>query len=652
MKIYENNPMNQPRLKTDALFTDVICEAKYNGIIGDTFKFVRKEQSLSAKHWKKFVDLYKMPDADADGGWRGEYWGKMMRGASFVYSYTRDPELYGVLADTVRDMISAERVSEGGRISTYAASHEFCHWDIWSRKYVLLGMQYFYEVCTDESLRAEIILSMRKQVDYIMSKIGGEDGKKRITLATYNWRGLNSSSILEPIVRLYSLTGEKKYLDFATYIVEEGGIDGDDNIFKLAYEDKLSPYQYPITKAYEMTSCFEGLLEYYRIVGTEWHKEAIIKFANRVLEDDFTVIGGAGCTHELFDHSTVRQANTTNNPIMQETCVTVTLMKFFYQLHVLTGDPRYADAFETSLYNAYLGALNTEGQLNLKLLSERPELIPEAMPFDSYSPLTAGTRGLLIGGMKPMADNTYYGCCACIGAAGIGLVPKMHALVSKTGVIVNLYIDGNVTLTLQNDRKITLKTKTEYPKSDKIKIKIGLDKNERFALFLRNPAWSKTTGVLLNGTELPVTDGYTVIDREFSDGDEIELLLDMRTVLIRPTPYGTQSIMTNVIWDENRVESEVDVEDPMAKRHLALRRGPLMLAQDERLGYSVADPISVLTDEENYASATVADSAPYPNIVTMSVELKDGERITLTDYASAGKLWNNGKKIAVWMLVE
>ena len=236
MEIYQNNPMNKPRLATDTLLSDIFNTVEYRGVIRDTLDFVTKEQLKSTAHWHKFVEQYKMEDADFDGGWRGEFWGKMMRGAAFVYSYSRDPELYAILAETVRDMISAERTSEGGRISTYALSHEFCYWDIWTRKYVLLGMQYFYEICTDEAFRAEIVESMCRQVDYIMDKIGREEGKKRITLATYNWRGLNSSSLLEPIVRLYSLTGEKKYLDFAAYIIEEGGIDGD-NIFKLATQE-------------------------------------------------------------------------------------------------------------------------------------------------------------------------------------------------------------------------------------------------------------------------------------------------------------------------------------------------------------------------------------------------------------------------------
>ncbi len=435
----------------------------------------------------------------------------MMRGASFVYSYTKNEKLYEILSQTVSDMLDS--ADEDGRISSYAKNHEFDGWDMWSRKYVLLGMQYFLEICEDDKLSEKIINSMKKQVDYLIEKIGPEeDGKKPITKATRHWRGLNSSSILEPIVRLYSITKEKKYFDFAEYIVSCGGTDVV-NIFDLAYENEFYPYQYPVTKAYEMTSCFEGLLEFYRITGVEKYKTAVINFADRILECDFTVIGSCGCTHELFDHSTVRQANTTNEKIQQETCVTVTLMKFFYQITLLTGNPKYVDAFEISLYNAYLGSLNTEKVIEPSIKAEHPDWSIEPLPFDSYSPLTANTRGNGIGGLRLMSDNHYYGCCACIGAAGIGLVPKMQLLSTEKGFALNLYINGEISSKTPLGNDISFEFKTDYPKSGEVEITVNTEKEEIFELLLRNPYWSKNTALSVNDEKADVSEGYIKIEK-------------------------------------------------------------------------------------------------------------------------------------------
>lgn len=625
--------------------------SKYNGIIDKSVDFIEEMQLLRTDLWCRFVQQFK-EDADYEGGWRGEYWGKMMRGACFVYSYSRNPKLYTILTETILDILSAQ--DEHGRISSYAIHHEFDAWDIWSRKYVLLGMEYFLEICQDEKLSCKIIDSMCRQVDYIMEKIGSStEGKLTITKATRHWRGLNSSSILEPIVKLYNITKEEKYLNFATYIVERGGTDVV-NIFDLAYEDKFYPYQYPITKAYEMTSCFEGLLEYYHVVGNEKHRTSIINFANRVLESDFTIIGCCGCTHELFDHSTVRQANTTNGATMQETCVTVTLMKFFYNLTLLTGDSKYVDAFETSLYNAYLGSINTEKVIEPTILRNHSDWAIEPLPFDSYSPLTAGTRGNGIGGLKVMSDNHYYGCCACIGAAGLGLVPKMALMKTEFGFAMNLYLDGSMETETNDGQKVVFTTKTDYPVNGRVSVIVDVKQKQTFELLLRIPAWSKQNRITVNGEIWKDETEYVSIVREWSSDDCVEIELDMRTEAIYPIPYGHQILMNKVIWGANYMISTYDEEDPIAKNHLALRRGPIVLAQENRMGYSVDEPVDIQVEQDGYVLVSVPEKefAPYEHILELEVPLTNGTKMHVTDYASAGKLWTEESKMAAWMLIK
>lgn len=641
MFIFEREQANQ--------YTTGRAVCQFEGIMDRTMRFVEELQLTDVVLWKRFVEQFRLHTDSDDAGWRGEYWGKMMRGACFVYSYTKNEVLYEILSQTVRDMI--ESVDQYGRISSYTIEKEFIGWDIWSRKYVMLGMQYFLEICRNEKLAEEITACMCGQADYIMSKIGPkEEGKKPITTATNHWRGLNSVSLLEPIVRLYNLTQEEKYLAFAEYIVSTGGTSVE-NIFQLALENKLYPYQYPVAKAYEMTSCFEGLLEFYRIKGVEWHKTAIINYANRILESDFTVIGSSGCTHELFDHSTVRQANTTNGKIVQETCVTVTLMKFFYQLTLLTGDSHFVDAFERSLYNAYLGAVNTEKSIEPTIRELYPEAVIEPLPFDSYSPLTAGTRGNGIGGLKLMPDAHYYGCCACIGAAGIGLVPKMALMKYQEGLAVNLYVPGTIQTSTPCGEKTNLTIDTKYPVDGHVRISIDTEAKKAFSICLRNPEWSKETVVQVNGDMIEPNEGYIEITRQWKNGDEIELVLDMRTEAIYPIPYGHQVLMNKVIWGHNYVVPTYDEEDPKAKKHLSLRRGPLTLAVDSRLGRDASEAFDIAVSEDGYVKTSVPekDVAPYEHMIELEVPMENGTSFRVTDYASAGKLWTEESKMAAWI---
>ena len=422
-------------------------------------------------------------------------------------------------------------------------------------------------------------------------------------------------------------------------------------MFELAYKNELHPYQYPVTKAYEMTSCFVGLLEYYRIRKNEKHLTAIVNFANRILEDDFTVIGSAGCTHELFDHSTVRQSNPDRgDPRAQETCVTVTLMQFFYQLNLITGDPRYIDAFERSLYNGYLGAVNTDDAIDTTAAKLYPELTMVPMPFDSYSPLTAGIRGNGTGGLKAFEDGRYYGCCICIGSAGIGVAMKTAVLTSKSGVVVNLFEKGSVAQPLANGKSVTLDFDTAYPVNEKVKITVDTDCDDDFEILVRNPEWSANTIVAVNGNEITATEGYISIYRKWSKGDTIEITFDMRAKAIYPIPYGSQILMNKVVWGANCMCPTFDREHPSTKNHIAIQRGPLMLAQENRLGYSVDDAVSVKVNKNGYVDIVIPENkiAPYHCELEAQIPTTDGDYFTVTDYASTGKLWTEESKMAVW----
>ena len=252
-----------------------------------------------------------------------------------------------------------------------------------------------------------------------------------------------------------------------------------------------------------------------------------------------------------------------------------------------------------------------------------------------------------------MSDKHYYGCCACIGAAGIGLVPKIGTLLTEDGIVMNLYVNGKISASTPSGRPVTLDVQTEYPKLGTVKITIGLEAAESFALSLRIPEWSHRTALTVCGEPSEVSRGYTTVTREFRDGDTIELTLDMRTQAILPIPYGEQILINEVIWGANYMIPTFDREDPMAARHIALRRGPVMLAEENRLGYSVDDPIDVLVEPDGYVDVRLTDGkSPYKCILEAEIPLTNGKSITVTDYSSAGKTWSTESKMAVWMLTE
>ncbi|HPP68555.1 MAG TPA: glycoside hydrolase family 127 protein [Clostridiales bacterium] len=594
----------------------------FDGRFFEALKFIEDFQLLDEKLWTVFVKLFETNPDDKDLGWRSEFWGKMMRGAALVYRYTKNERLFEIMEKSVRNLLTT--ADSLGRITTYSIEKEFRQWDIWGRKYVLLGLEYFLEICADEKLKDGIISSMRRQADYIISKVGNSEGKIPITHTSEFWEGLNSSSLLEPIVRLYRITGDEKYLDFAHEIVRCGGTKNFD-IFKAALEGKLYPYQYPVTKAYEMMSCFEGILQLYMVSDNPDYLKMAENFARLVIDSDITIIGNAGCTHELFDNSRARQFDPAFTGIMQETCVAVTWMKFFFQLLSLTGKALYADEIEKTALNSLLGSVNFE----------KNKMDGVTLPVDSYSPLLFARRGQAVGGKKDLKDINYYGCCAAINAAGFGIGALFSVMSSYSGIAINMYHSGVAEFETPDGKNVILRIEGNYPTQGDIKIYIEPETQSKFAVSLRIPEWSDMTSVKVCGEEARAEKGsYAVIDRLWKKGDIIELRLNM---------------------DIKVIEAE-DIEPnapEAALKHFALKKGPIVLARDSALeGEDIRIPVKSENGKVKIKEIKPTKTADFKTQAEYEIVFSKGDRIRVIDYASAGGVWSEDRIISAWLNKE
>ena len=585
-----------------------VAEAKYSGAPHEYVLITEKHQLLAKKTWDKFVEVFTEDSDDHDIGWRCEYWGKMMRGACLTYRYHGDDELYTMLDYAVRELLKVQR--EDGRFSTYSEGKQFNGWDLWGRKYVLTGMMHFIDICKDEALKEQIIEAICRHADYIVEKIGAGEGQKSILETSSHWLCLNSCTILEPFVELYKITKKQSYLDFAEYIIGLGGCAGG-NLIDLAILDEIAPFEYPVNKAYEMMSFFEGLVAYYELTGEEKYLDAAVKFIEKVNETDVTVIGCSGCTHELFDNSIIKQTEF-NKVQMQETCVTVTWMRVLTRLHLLTGNVAYIDRIEKSAYNALYGSINTKNQQSLSI---EEGLFYEPVLFDSYSPLYNNRRGLATGGFKKFRSGGFYGCCACIGSAGTGIFPLIGVLKSESGLVINEAFEGVVNTTTPSGKKITLNAVTDYPVGEKYALALFLEEDEEFELLVRIPDWCDEATLKLGDEMKKVYPGYVSLKRIWSDGDTVELEL----------PHHLKSHYLN--------------------GKTAYTYGPLVLARDEMKEGKKTD--SEFTPTAHSAFKLL--DAEEGEMLRILLEC-EGEDVLLTDYASCGKYWNNkNAKVSVWL---
>ena len=561
------------------------------------YEKLAEAQLKDAELWALLERQFKKRYDVSDGGWRGEFWGKLMRGACMVYAYLKDEELYRLLERSALNIIS---LADGnGRISSYSVDNEFFGWDMWGRKYVMLGLEYFYDVAESEEVKDKIMRALIRQADYIVKKIGDGEGQKPINTTSAAWGAINSVSVLQPFVKLYKLTGKAEYEAFIQMLIKTR-INGNFNLFLAAKENVKAPYEYPVTKAYEIISCFEGLLDYYELTGKKEYLGICERFADAVLKTDFTVVGGVGCYDEYFNNSTKKQVEKSEIH-KQETCVTVTLMKFLVNLFRLTGDTKYTDAIETSFFNAYLGAFNVT-----------PVTGHLAVPcFYSYSPIFDEPRSTLMGGCKSLSGYAVCGCCVAIGAAGLGVLPAISATGSEESVTINLFLSGEY-----SGSGTEFKTESDYPDGGNVKITFGNVKESVRRIKIRIPGWTEEFRVLVNGAKAEyLKDGGYAVLSGIKTGDVLNISFS----------------------DGIKVISSESVDEKTSGLY-ALRKCATVLCADS--AETDLKAAHALTDERN--CSFIKDGERY------EVSTKDGKTI-FKAYRATGKDYYLPRNISVWI---
>lgn len=545
----------------------------------------------------------------------GEFWGKTVRSMVASCEYAADPGLRRLVIAAAADLLSAQ--TPDGCLSTYAYEEQPKSSDLWDRKYCLLGLEAAYRLGRDPA----VLAAMVRLADYTIGQIGPPP-KVRIVDTGWAFAGIESSSILEPMVRLYRLTGHSRHLDFARYIVEEEGACGRADLFAAALAgvppkdigDNGDPSQ-SIAKAYESMSCFEGLVEYHRVTGESRWREAAVRYYEMVRDQEISLLGSGGADRPFnFGPGAGEQWNAlateqTNPDLdrMMETCVTVTWMKFCFQLLRLTGQSRIADQIERSMYNALAGAQRPDGA------------------YYDYFQKFNGIRGSKVGFGADIAGFPL-SCCTANGPAGLALIPQVAVMSSASGPVVNLYLPGSFEVPLAGGNAVRLEINTDYPRGEEIAIRVAPRCPVRFAIALRVPEWSERNSLAINGKAVEVASGaYAIVEREWRAGDRLELVLDLRCRLV-PAPRGS-----------NRAGDNFQ----------ALVRGPVLLARDRRLGGDLDAPVAIQADARGRVELKPAD-AGFAAGMCFQVPTDHGD-FRVVDYASAGSTWSAASEFRSWL---
>ena len=579
--------------------------------------FFENDIRNSIDHWNKGVVPYAaMVDFFRNGRSQfalGEMWGKAVRSGCMFYRYTADPELKEILSQTVKDLLSTVRPN--GSISCVPPEKQpdGPGGDLWERTYVLLGLDRYYDLVEADPA---VLRAMTDQADCIIEQVG-EPPKVPITSLGWSPNHIESSTLLEPFMRLYNRTGEKRYLDFARYIVSTGGSEGYD-IFRQAY-DNVPPHEMggPYPKAYEMMSMFEGAVEYYRVTGDEYVRRSFMNLYDNIRRNEITIVGNGGGDQpyhpavmgEGWDHTAVEQTNPDITRMM-ETCVGVTWMKFCSQILRLTGDPSAVDEIEKYIYNGLLGAMKPSGD------------------GFSYVNLFNGEKVTNYGwgttfGSLPVT------CCNLNGPMGLAYIPFVAVMESDRGPVVNLYNAARAELSTPQGDSLSLRIETDFPLSDRVLVRVDPHAASLFTLSLRIPSWSERTVVKVNGKKVRSVEpgAYLSLERIWKPGDRVELAFDMRCRLL-DAPRGS-----------NRAGDSFQ----------ALVWGPIVLARDENIDPDYDEPVRVVAGKDRVVRVKRVAPTLASTRLEFEVPTDDGP-IRMTDYASVNG-WE-GAHICTWLPVK
>jgi DUF1680 family protein len=435
--------------------------------------------------------------------WIGEHVGKYLDAASNVWRYTHDQTLKAKM-DRIADILINCQESDG-YLGTYLYADRWTSWDVWVHKYNIIGLLNYYSVTGYKPA----LLACTKMGDLICNTFGvGKNQKNLVEAGTH--RGMAATSILEAMTDLYLYTGNVKYLKFCRYIIadyeSEDGPKIISSLFKTRRVDQVAN-----AKAYEMLSNLLGLIEFYKIEPDKKILEAVKIAWNDILKYRLYITGTMS-SMEFFKGNYILPAD--NAAHMGEGCVTTTWVQLNEELFNLTGDIKYMNEIEKSVYNHLLGAESVQTGC-----------------VSYYTPLQ---------GKKPY--NCALTCCLSSVPRAISLIPELCISKDKTDdYIINLYNPCEIVDTVKDkfgrkikiDISVTKNLKESIGGKEVFKILFRPEKIIKTKLLLRVPQWAENYTVKIDGnTYRGRADKYITLNKIWNRNSEINVYFNLHPVFI------------------------------------------------------------------------------------------------------------------------
>lgn len=403
------------------------------------------------------------------------------------------------------------------------------------------------------------------------------------------------------LVKLYQTTQEQKYLDFAYWLLEERGHGhgtmGDEGKWDPVYYQDIVPVRRLTDISGHAVRCmylYCGMADVAALKNDTGYIAAIDRLWDDVVHRNMYITGGIGSSRD--NEGFTEDYDLPNLDAYCETCASVGMVLWNQRMNQLTGDSKYIDILERSLYNGALAGISL-----------------------------GGDRFFYVNPLESKGDHhrqEWYGCACCPSQLS-RFLPSIGNYIyasSDDALWVNLYI-GNTGQIRIGETDILLTQETDYPWDGSVKLTISTSQPLEKEIRLRIPNWCKTYDLSINSKRINVSEkkGYAVI-KDWKSQDVIALDMDMPVEIVAADPH---------------------VKENFGKR--AIQRGPLVYCMEEIDNPEYFDQIQ-LSPSTTFQTAFVSDILN--GIKTIKTNGRAQSATFIPYYA-----WDNRKagKMRVWI---
>lgn len=345
------------------------------------------------------------------------------------------------------------------------------------------------------------------------------------------------------LVKLYQTTQEQKYLDFAYWLLEERGHGhgtmGDEGKWDPVYYQDIVPVRRLTDISGHAVRCmylYCGMADVAALKNDTGYIAAIDRLWDDVVHRNMYITGGIGSSRD--NEGFTEDYDLPNLDAYCETCASVGMVLWNQRMNQLTGDSKYIDVLERSLYNGALAGISL-----------------------------GGDRFFYVNPLESKGDHhrqEWYGCACCPSQLS-RFLPSIGNYIyasSDDALWVNLYI-GNTGQIRIGETDILLTQETDYPWDGSVKLTISTSQPLEKEIRLRIPNWCKTYDLSINGKRINVSEekGYAVI-KDWKSQDVIALDMDMPVEIVAADPYVKENFGKRVIQRGPLVYCMEEIDNP------------------------------------------------------------------------------------------